>query len=175
MTKTERDMKVLLVTKNNNDNSTPDQNLTFYEHFKRYTGRKCFSINKLTFKIYMLTMLTLAFWSSFLSSCNVLHFSLYVSNSIFKTLFSCCNDSILFWSCSNVAGDGGLSVGPPSIELVSLSSSLALSAIFVVFFQNVIICIFEFKNLTFKILKMFVILIIKLIRTYWRYFKKSIG
>ena len=77
-----------------------------------------------------LTIETLALRSSRFSSCNDLHLDLNESSSIFSTRFSCCRDSILFCKCSMCAGDGGLSVGPPpSMELVSLSSSLALSAI----------------------------------------------
>lgn len=74
-------------------------------------------------------MFTLARFSSCFSSANCLHFSLYVSNSTFNTLFSCCNESIRFFSCSIWEAADVRWIGPPSIELVSLSSSLALSAI----------------------------------------------
>jgi hypothetical protein len=75
-----------------------------------------------------LTIITDACRSPLFSSCNAFTRSLYVSSSTFSTLFCCCNDSIRFWSCSRVTGDGGIIIGPPSIELESLS--LALSAMF---------------------------------------------
>lgn len=64
------------------------------------------------------------------SSCNAFTLNLYVSSSTLRTRLCCCSDSILFWSCSLVTGDGGIIIGPPSIELESLSDALSRSAIF---------------------------------------------
>ncbi len=45
-------------------------------------------------------MVTLALRRSRFSSCSALHFSLNVSSSIFRTLFSCCSDASRFVSSS---------------------------------------------------------------------------
>jgi hypothetical protein len=70
------------------------------------------------------------------SSCSALTLNLYVSSSTLRTLLCCCRDSILFWSCSRVTGDGGIIIGPPSIELESLSDALSRSAIFPRLFKS---------------------------------------
>lgn len=64
------------------------------------------------------------------SSCRAFTRSLYVSSSTLSTRLCCCSDSIRFCSCSRVTGDGGIIIGPPSIELESLSDALSRSAMF---------------------------------------------
>lgn len=62
------------------------------------------------------------------SSCRDFTRSLYVSSSTLSTRLCCCRESIRFCSCSRVTGDGGIMIGPPSIELESLSDALSRSA-----------------------------------------------
>lgn len=64
------------------------------------------------------------------SSCRAFTRSLYVSSSTLSTRLCCWSDSMRFCSCSRVTGDGGIMIGPPSIELESLSDALSRSAMF---------------------------------------------
>ena len=73
-------------------------------------------------------MLTLACLKSLFSDCNALFLSFRVSISILSTLFSWVRLSILFTWLSIVFFGGPSTVDAPSMELVSDSISLALSA-----------------------------------------------
>lgn len=75
-------------------------------------------------------MMTDAWRSPRFSSCRAFTRSLYVSSSTLSTRLCCCRDSMRFCSCSRVTGDGGIMIGPPSIELESLSDALSRSAMF---------------------------------------------
>lgn len=96
-------------------------------------------------KIKCHTIFTLALFSSCFSSVSCLHFNLNVSNSTLSTLFSCCRDSTLFFRWSIWYVVEVRDAGPPSIELVSLSNSLALSAIVYRNCQTLLFCNIRIK------------------------------
>lgn len=95
------------------------------EYFETNTGPSNYNTGGSAALI--LTMYTDVSRNRLHSSSIAFIFNLYVSSSTLSTRFCCCRESIRFCICSLVMGDGGIMMGPPSIDDESLS--LALSAI----------------------------------------------